>query len=271
MEHDADFYEHEHWGEGRVLDADVYRQRLEGTAALIGRVDGRWLDVGSGDGRFLHDLTSALGVPRGDVVALERSDVAVGLVDGPVVRATGTQLPLRSRAFPLVTAFEMLEHLPVGTYEATLAELARVSSDRVVVTVPNRENRARANVTCPVCGCVHNPSRHLRSFRADTIDALLDGFSLERATEFGHRAFAYPRQVRLALERAGVLARPGHPICPQCGYGSPSGPAPAPAAAATAGADARRRPTSGAYRLARRLSPRTRYRYYLGASFRRGR
>jgi SAM-dependent methyltransferase len=269
MDGDEDFYELEHWGEDRTLDAEVFRLRLEGTAELVGSVSGSWLDVGTGDGVFLTSLLPLLPHDPSLVVALDRSEAALRHVDGMSVRASATQLPFRDRCFDLVTAFEVLEHLPVEAYEATRSELGRVSRARVVVTVPNRENRTRGSVTCPVCACRYSPIRHLRSFRADRLDGLVPGFTVHQVLVFGHRAFTYPRVLRRSLERIGLLHRPGNPICPQCGatLRTQRTRSQVPGVKGTRGGRGVR---GFVYRVSRRLSPRSRHRYYLGAAFRVG-
>jgi hypothetical protein len=268
---DAGYYEQEEWGEERPSDPAVYAARLAGTVDLLPTITGPWLDVGSGDGRFVGELAAQAGVSA-HLRCVERSGSALRHNPAPTVQASADALPFPDGFFRLVTAFEVVEHLPVGLYEATLAELARVSGHYVVLTVPNREKTTRANVRCPVCGCEFNPNRHLRSFSPERMGDLVPGFRLERVSEFGHRAYVYPRPVRLALERIGLLHRPGSPACPQCGYQLRPPPAPSePVASGGPAADAS--PAKGlaqtGYRLARRFSPRARHPYFLGACFQR--
>lgn len=273
---DAAFYEQEGWGEERTADPAVYGARLDGTRALLPPVEGRWLDVGSGDGRFLGDLVKAVGVTPERVTSAERSWAALRHNPLRVAQASADGLPFADGAFEVVSAFEVIEHLPVGIFEATLAELGRVSADRVVITVPNQEKTARANLKCPVCACEFNPNRHLRSFHPDRLDGLVPGFHVEHVAEFGHRAYVYPRAVRRGLERLGVLERPGWPVCPQCGHRWQAGPTPkahsppaTEAPAANGHAPLSRRIARAGYRVARTASPRARHPYFLGVRFRR--
>lgn len=275
MTTEAEFYEHETWGDGRFLDSGVFRLRLRGTAELIASPGAKWLDMGTGDGVFLDELITAIGGEHGLVVALDRSEVALSHVDGVAVRASSSNLPFRDGAFDLVTAFEVLEHLPVADFESTRHELARVAADRVVITVPNREKRNRGAVTCQSCGCRYNPFRHLRSFRQDRLDGLIPNHDLAHALEFGHRAFVYPRFVRRSLEMLRLLERPGNPICPQCGQQllttskSTAGESPTASESTTPGSSSvnRSQLRSVVCRMSRKLSPRSKHRYYLGAEF----
>ena len=105
----------------------------------LGKPRGRLLDLGSGEGHFARRAAA-----RGwDVVALDyipegatRSKAALrGL--GHVVRASGSQLPLAAGTVEVVTAWDVLEHLPVP--EDTLREAARVlrSGGLLAVSTPN--------------------------------------------------------------------------------------------------------------------------------------
>ena len=148
-----------------------------------------------------------------------------------------------------------------------------MSERTLVITVPNREKTTRSNVRCPECGCQYNPNRHLRSFDRDRLADLVPGFRLGEVAEFGPRAPTYPRPLRLGLERLGVLHRPGSPACPQCGYQLHGRqPVPQDEAAthepATTGANGGGIAHAG-YRLARRLAPRARHPYFLGARYER--
>lgn len=48
------------------------------------------------------------------------------------------ELPFGADSFRVVTAFEVLEHLPFGEFEKALSEIKRVSSHYVVISLPYR-------------------------------------------------------------------------------------------------------------------------------------
>lgn len=83
-----------------------------------------------------------IGLGSGYVTrALRRAGLAVTALDiagdlGPEVRGSVTQLPFRRRAFDVVVAEEVLEHVPWEAARRALAELARVATRRVVLSVP---------------------------------------------------------------------------------------------------------------------------------------
>ena len=280
---DAEHYEQAGiWGDDNVFVPEHQALRLAAIDALVLPGTASVLDVGAGDGRVLHHLAATLdGDPL--LVAAERSRAALEHVRTSRIQASGDALPLSDRSVDTVLCCEVLEHLPPPVYDATRAELARVADRSIVITVPNRENRARADVRCAACGCRYNPDRHLRSFRAEHLEGLFDGFALDRCTEAGPRQPFYPRWARLGLERLGVLHRPGSPSCPQCGTlyagGTHDDPAEATATAADGAADgtAAGRASgevatghrSRRYELLRAASPKVRHRYWLAARYRR--
>lgn len=173
------------------------------------------LDVGAGNGAFLH-LLEQQGV-QAELYGLERS---VQAISAAVCRTTLTRgsadgMPYPDRSFELVSALEVLEHLPWGTYERTLTELQRVAGRYILIDVPYRERRLQA--TCPVCDCRFSPHFHMRSFDRDAMSGLLPRFRLA-----GMRSIRRPESL-LAIVSRPFRRRvfggfPSTAICPQCGY-----------------------------------------------------
>lgn len=107
---------------------------------VVPRVSGtNILDVGHADGQILELFPSAIGADqrRNPRVRQGEREVVADLVQG---------LPFADRSFDTVTCISTLEHVGCGhygdtSYEVTgvdraFAELARVSADRILVTVP---------------------------------------------------------------------------------------------------------------------------------------
>jgi cyclopropane fatty-acyl-phospholipid synthase-like methyltransferase len=174
---EADYYEDTaDWSLERHLDSRDELQRFEVTAGLISPNAERLLDVGTGNGAFLSFLemhSSPL-----DLWGLERSKAAIAAsrCRAKIIEGSIDALPFQDRAFDTVTALEVIEHLPHAVYAKALAEMARVASMQVLISVPYRERRLM--VACPECGCRFSPIFHLRTFDEDKLVNLVPGFQL---------------------------------------------------------------------------------------------
>jgi ubiquinone/menaquinone biosynthesis C-methylase UbiE len=211
------FYEQEDlWGVENDLDQERTLIRATEMARLMPPAVESVLDVGTGDGRLLHPLVSML---ESDpfVVGLDRSSTALSHFSELGTQGSADALPFADRAFDVVIACEILEHLPEPIYLSARTELARVARRSVIITVPNREKLSRAAVRCEMCGCQYNRRRHLRRFERETFDGFLPGFGVAETAEFGHHTRIYPARIRQELERRGLLSVHDAPECPQCG------------------------------------------------------
>jgi SAM-dependent methyltransferase len=216
---DASYYEQEALWVPNLRGAAREATRIAETAQLIPADVRTVLDVGAGDGLLVHFLKSNIEwLSR--IVALDRSDAALKQLKVDSVRASCDTLPLVGRAFDLVLACEVLEHLPMGIFESTLRELQRVAGKYILITVPNAEDRSRSRLRCPYCGCVFHRNRHLRSFDPDRLDGLFSSFTLITTKPIGPKQRFYPQWGLTLAGRFGIVPTqiPGAPVCPQCGF-----------------------------------------------------
>jgi len=133
-----DFYEHEAEQYRITREAEpawVHRRNLV-RRLLPRRVEGPVLDAGSGDGAMSDDLARTLDVPViGVELALRRARFArehhgrASFLLGSIY-----ELPFPDGSFSLVVCADLLEHL--DDPGRAVAELVRVSSGHVIVTVP---------------------------------------------------------------------------------------------------------------------------------------
>ncbi|MBO0794797.1 MAG: class I SAM-dependent methyltransferase [Ktedonobacteraceae bacterium] len=103
------------------------------------------LDIGSGRGAFLWPLLDSfpsLPVTCVDMLDYRIADLQAvqrgGIVQLSALQADVTALPFGERTFDVVTMLEVLEHVP-DTRRA-LAEICRVASRFVILSVPSKED-----------------------------------------------------------------------------------------------------------------------------------
>lgn len=213
------------WGQAPLGDAE--RVRVQEFAKRVPAVARSVLDVGCGDGKFLHHLAlhRADTLPR--LCGVDRSKAALSHVRVESFQASADALPYADREFDLVSALEVIEHLPVRTYEAALSEMCRVAGAYVLLGVPFNEDLRAALVECPSCLCGFNPTYHLRAFDESSLRSLLQsrGFQCEQIfyvcpTRRLHRwlAPAWRRMRHVALRSS----LPPFSLCPACGHEAPA-------------------------------------------------
>ena len=176
-------------GRGPVRDP----RRLSRHLALVNRLGrGRLLDVGCGEGAFLHRAAHA----GWEVLGVERSRQAAAYARRmhglPVVCGDEATLPADAGPFDVVTMFDVIEHLPDPL--ATLRRLAGAlrPGGRLVVSTPNAAGaspRLTYWLFCRTLGAWDHatPPGHLFQFTTRTLRALVEraGFECRSATTYG--------------------------------------------------------------------------------------
>lgn len=203
----------ERWLQGHQL------QRLTACVEMLPSDLRSLLDVGAGNGAFLSLVESRVS-PTLALAGVERAAAAIdaGVCRSPLLFGSSDALPHTDRAFDLVSALELIEHLPWQVYERTLTELGRVADRFVLVNVPYRERRL--HVHCPYCGCCFNPYFHMRVFRDADLQSLLPGFRLQGVRHIQSRENLL-RALTLPFRKRVFGGFPPTAMCPQCGYRSP--------------------------------------------------
>jgi len=200
------------------LEDNANKNRIQRTSALIPDHVTSLVDLGCGNGVFLNFLINQ--GKKLELLGVDRSKVALTFVKSETMEAGISELPLPDKRFDCVTCLEVIEHLPHGVYEKALEEIARVSKEYIIISVPYKEDLERSFNQCPSCKSSFSYELHLRSFDDEKMKSLMLPFGFECVkTEYlgeqqsflGHelyRKMLYPEQRKEFLS----------PICPICGY-----------------------------------------------------
>lgn len=215
MNSERGYYEQgEFWAAARYLE-DFEEIRLAECRRMLPAHIATHLDVGAGNGAFLAGLEGTASSARR--FGAERSAAAVraAVCKSPLVVADATALPFGDRCIDVVSALDVVEHLPFGTYERALAEIARVAGSYILLNVPFRERRLHA--VCPYCSCRFDPHYHMRRFDSGSFGSLFPGFEVAASHQI-QRAESFLEVGLRSLRRTVFGKFPGHGVCPQCGY-----------------------------------------------------
>ncbi len=216
---EQEYYENSaFWDPNHASDAD--QVRIGKVLATLPDDTESLLDVGCGDGVCCN--RAATHVPSlKRVVGVDRSLEAIKHVSVEKQVGDVAALPFADQEFDAAIALEVLEHLPLPTFEAAIRELARVARRHIVVTVPYRERLRRNFARCPSCQTDFSRSLHMRSFDHGVMQRLFSvhGFHCESVA-----ALAVPRHrglspmLSLARRIQGRHRAMRRALCPVCGY-----------------------------------------------------
>jgi 2-polyprenyl-3-methyl-5-hydroxy-6-metoxy-1,4-benzoquinol methylase len=138
------------------------------------------LDVGCGEGVLVQRVARRLGPRRVVGVDLEEDSIQAGWSEHPAPNLEyhtmdGGELPFEGREFDMVSAIEVLEHMPEP--ERTLAEMRRCAQRHLLVSVPREPLWRALNVArgayWPALG---NTPGHLNHWSKRSFIALLGGY-----------------------------------------------------------------------------------------------
>ena len=216
---EALYYEcDEFWKQGMLLD-EQNQQRIEETAALVPNSVRSLADIGCGNGIFLHYLQSKFNF---SLLGVDRSQQALRHVQVNKIQADIINVPVGDHAFDCVTCLEVLEHIPYVNYQNALQELARISSQYILISVPYREKIERNSTRCPQCKSVFNTDLHFRSYDEETLKTLFKPYNyrcvlikntLPRKMLFGY--FWYQKALQWIRQELETFHSP---VCPVCSY-----------------------------------------------------
>ena len=162
--------------------SELALERIESTCAMIPTNVNTILDVGCGDGRIIDWMDK-----RFKTVGVDYSYNSLRHLTKNAVCTSSENLPFRDKSFDLVLSCEVLEHLPDKMFKTTLKEIARVSRQYILISVPYNENLRLGNTKCPKCGTVFHIWGHVRRFSNRDLDWLFADFTVTWTRYLGRR------------------------------------------------------------------------------------
>jgi len=217
-EFEQQYYESETFWSGGMVQDDANMRRIQLTAEFVLPDVKSLIDIGCGNGVFLNYLKSKNSHLK--LVGVERSKTALSYVTTEKIQAGIDDIPLSDKVFDCVTCLEVLEHLPCDIYEKSLDELARLSNNYIVISVPYKEVLEDSYNKCPQCRSIFNYELHFRSYNDYDMHSLFTSRNFECVRTVttgtgihykGHRTFLkifYPESFHSWRS----------PICPLCGF-----------------------------------------------------
>lgn len=204
----------EHWENEPRGESPTFIQKARIINAMIPDTAARVLDVGCGDGALTHLLDKS----RHQIIALDRSHQALKYVKTSRVRASCDRLPFPDKSFDIVVCSEVLEHLPTGVFEKTVAEIQRVAISHIIISVPFRDNLRLRMCRCADCGFEYNAWGHCRTFNAaEDLARRFRSFKLDATTFCGLKFKPMPWWLLfLGYYVGGKRAQNPIAICPSC-------------------------------------------------------
>jgi SAM-dependent methyltransferase len=193
-----------HQNPNRLQQALIHRfhQRIAGLVRQTAVTS--LLDAGCGEGFVLDFLLREASLKvkvSGSDLRLEALQWAMGhLLPGlPASVADVHHLPYPDNAFPLVICLEVLEHLPDSS--AGLRELARVSSDYLLLSVPHEPFFRGANfLRGKHIGQWGNDPEHLHNYSGRAFHRLINA-----QVDIVWHGYSFPWQIALARKRRSTI------------------------------------------------------------------
>lgn len=203
------------WGRTRDSVSPGERARVDTLVASVPPSTKTILDAGCADGLVTNELHDA----GYDVTGVDIVPELLRHVRARALVASVDDLPFDDLSFDCVVTSDVLEHLPAGMFERSLAEIRRVARSSIVVDCPHREDLVQMQARCRRCATIFHASHHVRSVDERAIASWFPGFSVRAATMTGETLRARSTRLqRLAQLLGGTWYRGGGIICPMCGY-----------------------------------------------------
>lgn len=178
------------------------------------------LDAGCGNGAITNLIAS--GQRERLVVGCDLSLYALQQVHTHRVQCSLRRLPFVADSFDVVTAFEVIEHVPLEGLDRVLQELQRVARRWIIVSFPYRERLWAGMVKCQACRTVFHAYGHHTVWSERSVRSLFAGsYKLVKVETFRGVPGAFGTLPNTLYWAQRVLGEYwpglGHAVCPRCG------------------------------------------------------
>lgn len=172
------------------------------------------LDLGCGNGI----ITNILAQNGYNITGVDISEAALKYVKTDKICTSSSNVPVKNNSYDLVFSSELLEHLPIDVYNATILEMQRISKKYILISVPNNEDINSSLCKCPNCNNVFSRNGHLQSFSIEKVKRLFENFESMHVKEFGFESYRYHPLLLKIRQNIGKQFYPPKTfaICPNC-------------------------------------------------------
>lgn len=139
------------------------------------------LDIGARDGHFSRLLAKRFR----KVIALDLEKPKFEYPGVECIEGDATTLPLPDNHVEFVFCAEVLEHIPMPNLKMACNEIQRVSSDRILIGVPYKQDIRLGRTTCSACRGKNPPWGHVNSFDEKYLAELFPLFEIEKISFVG--------------------------------------------------------------------------------------
>ncbi|MBP6793482.1 MAG: class I SAM-dependent methyltransferase [Saprospiraceae bacterium] len=221
MSYEKEYYEFPGFWSGSALDDEINRIRINTTSLMIPDDCSSLLDVGCGNGKFIHKVLELR--PGMRVIGTDRSQEAIQYLQAEKFVSDIDHLEVNDGFADCISCLQVLEHIHDATYHQSLAELARVAKKYLLISVPYNEDLKKSFTECPKCLSNFSWELHMRSYSDEVIDTLflLFGFKLidkKNIVQYETLAAIDKLQKFRNLLRPKPIKTFRSPICIICGY-----------------------------------------------------
>lgn len=166
----------------RLANLPAEKERINNLISLLPLgIGNSVLDVGASDGFISRILAEYFPV----VVALDLEQPSIQHERIRCVKGDVTALDFPDASFDLVFCAEVIEHISPPKLRTACSELARVSSEYVLIGVPFKQDIRVGRSTCSNCGRVNPSWGHLNTFDEIRLAELFPGFAIQSSSFVG--------------------------------------------------------------------------------------